>query len=160
MPLRESLRGRRRSARSGACADRGRRWCGAHRGQPHSRAGKYRASLDQSLRPAPFSRAPRPPSVSRGAQTKGADMNSRIKQLAFVLLLVSVVLVSATPTGAAPRGHAVETPLAGPWYTPQELKALSAYSNASFAQKKALLTGSNPAPITAGSGPVALAGPR
>jgi hypothetical protein len=37
---------------------------------------------------------------------------------------------------------------------------LSAYSNASFAQKKALLTGSNAVPITAANGTVALAGPR
>jgi hypothetical protein len=31
--------------------------------------------------------------------------------------------------------------LAGPWYTPRELKALTAYSNASFAQRKAQLAG-------------------
>jgi hypothetical protein len=36
-----------------------------------------------------------------------------------------------------------KTPLAGPWYTPQELKALIAYSNASFAQKKAILAGAD-----------------
>jgi hypothetical protein len=49
--------------------------------------------------------------------------------------------------------------LAGPWYTPQELKALNAYSHASF-QKKALLAGANAAPTTANGGTVALAGPR
>jgi hypothetical protein len=87
-------------------------------------------------------------------------MNYRIKQLALALLLASVALVSATSAGAAGRGHSTKTPLAGPWYTPQELKALSAYSNASLAQKKALLTARNPAPVTADSGPVALAGPR
>jgi hypothetical protein len=87
-------------------------------------------------------------------------MNPRIKQLTLVLLFASVALVSATSAAAAARGHSTKTPLAGPWYTPQELKALSAYSNASFAQKKALLTGSNPAPITADNGPVAPAGLR
>jgi hypothetical protein len=46
--------------------------------------------------------------------------------------MASVALVAATPAGATGRGHSAETPLAGPWYTPQELKALSAYSNASL----------------------------
>lgn len=68
-------------------------------------------------------------------------MNPLIKQLALALLMASVALVSATPAGAVGRGHSAKTPLAGPWYTPQELRALTAYSNASFAQKKALLAG-------------------
>jgi hypothetical protein len=31
--------------------------------------------------------------------------------------------------------------LAGPWYTPQELKALIAYSNATFVEKQRILAG-------------------
>ena len=72
-------------------------------------------------------------------------MNPLIKRLALALLVVSVAVASATPVAAAERGHFTKTPLAGPWYTPQELKALTAYSNASFAQKKALLAGGNAA---------------
>ncbi|HEX6700814.1 MAG TPA: hypothetical protein VF101_08800 [Gaiellaceae bacterium] len=65
-------------------------------------------------------------------------MNPLIKRLALALLVVSVAVVSASPVG---RGQSTKLPSAGPWYTPQELKALNAYSNASFAQKKALLAG-------------------
>ena len=72
-------------------------------------------------------------------------MNPLIKRLALALLVVSFAVASATPVAAAERGHFTKTPLAGPWYTPQELKALTAYSNASFAQKKALLAGGNAA---------------
>lgn len=64
------------------------------------------------------------------------------KKLALALLLVSVAVASASPVGAAGRGQSTTTPLARPWYTPQELQALIAYSNASFAQKKVMLAGS------------------
>jgi hypothetical protein len=81
------------------------------------------------------------------------------KTLALALLLVSVAVASASPVGAAGRGQSTTTPLAGPWYTPQELKALIAYSNASFAQKKAMLGGST-APSAATNRGLVLAGPR
>jgi hypothetical protein len=77
-------------------------------------------------------------------------VNPLIKRLALALLLASAAVILATPAGAAGRGHATNTPLAGPWYTPQELKALIAYSKASFAQKKALLGGTEPGPIGVG----------
>jgi hypothetical protein len=81
------------------------------------------------------------------------------KKLALALLLASVAVASASPVGAAGRGQSTRTPLAGPWYTPQELKALIAYSNASFAQKKAMLAGST-APSVATNRGLVLAGPR
>jgi hypothetical protein len=90
---------------------------------------------------------------------KGADVNPLIKPAALALLVASVTVVPAPPAGAA-GGRPAKTSLAGPWYTPQELKALNAYSNASFARKKALLAGANAAPTTADGGTVALAGPR
>jgi Tol biopolymer transport system component len=74
------------------------------------------------------------------------------KKLALALLLVSVAVASASPVGAAGRGQSTTTPLAGPWYTPQELKALIAYSKASFAQKKAILAGAEPSSIPTENG--------
>ena len=69
-------------------------------------------------------------------------MRRRIKQqLGLVFLVASFAVVWIPVAGAAGSGRHATTPLAGPWYTPQELKALVAYSNASFAQKKALLAG-------------------
>jgi Tol biopolymer transport system component len=68
-------------------------------------------------------------------------MNPRIKRLALVLLVASIAVVTAATVGAAGRGHSMKTPLAGPRYTPQELKALITYSKASFAQKKRILAG-------------------
>ena len=81
------------------------------------------------------------------------------KKLALALVLVSVAVASASPVGADGRGQSTTTPLAGPWYTPQELKALIAYSNASFAQKKAMLAGST-APSVATNRGLVLARPR
>ena len=54
-----------------------------------------------------------------------------------------IVLVAAVTICPAARAGGVEpaSRLAGPWYTPQELKALIAYANASTAQKRALLAG-------------------
>ena len=51
-------------------------------------------------------------------------------------IVVLVALVAVSASFARTR-----TPLAGPQYTPQELQALIAYSNASFAQKRAILAG-------------------
>lgn len=63
------------------------------------------------------------------------------KKLALAPLVVSVAVASAGPVAAARDGQATTTPLAGPRYTPQELEALIAYSNSSFAQKQAILAG-------------------
>jgi TolB protein len=79
-------------------------------------------------------------------------VNPLIKRLAVALLLASVAVASAVPIGAAGRGHSVKTPLAGPWYTPQELKALIDYTKASFAQKKAILAGADPSSIPTENG--------
>jgi len=62
-------------------------------------------------------------------------MNHRIRHAAVVL---GIVAAAATAT---PVGRAAGQPPAGPRYTPEELKALIAYSNASFAEKKAILAG-------------------
>ena len=91
---------------------------------------------------------------------KGANVNPLIKRLALALLVASVAAVSANAAGAAGDRHSAKVPLAGPWYTPKELKALNAYSEASFTQKKALLAGSDAAPTTADGGTITLAGPR
>jgi hypothetical protein len=71
---------------------------------------------------------------------------------AFAVLAIAI---AATPATAEPKnGVPFVTPtttadggtvaLAGPRYTPQELKALIAYSKASFAEKKALLAAAEP----------------
>jgi len=54
-----------------------------------------------------------------------------------VALIAAVTLCSAARAGGA---EPAQRP-AGPWYTPQELKALIVYANASTAQKRALLAG-------------------
>jgi hypothetical protein len=87
-------------------------------------------------------------------------VNSLIQRLAVALLVVSVAIVSATPAGAVERGDSIKTPLAGPWYTPKELKALIAFSNASLAERKAMLARSNAASIAPVRGTAVLAGPR
>ena len=69
-----------------------------------------------------------------------------------VVLLVSVAVASASVVGAVGRAQSSTTPLAGPWYTPQQLRALIAYSNASFAQKKAILAGASPSSMRAENG--------
>lgn len=62
--------------------------------------------------------------------------------IALVLLAVAVGATSSA-TASGHRHQAAETRLAGPWYTPQELKALITYSNASFHQKRKLLAGAS-----------------
>lgn len=86
-------------------------------------------------------------------------MNRLLTQLAIVLLLTSVAVASAPAAGTAGQGRPAQTRLAGPWHTSQELKALIAYSKASLAQKKAILSESTAAPGTASKGSVPLAGP-
>lgn len=76
-------------------------------------------------------------------------MNPFIRRLALALLVISVAVASAGPIGMAESGRSTPNRLAGPWYTPQELKALVAYSNASFAEKQALLAGAEPSSIAA-----------
>jgi hypothetical protein len=81
------------------------------------------------------------------------------KKHALALLLASGAVASASLLGVAGCGQSSTTPLAGPWYTPQELKALIAYSNASLAQKKAILAGRTAASVATNRALV-LAGPR
>jgi TolB protein len=56
----------------------------------------------------------------------------------LALLLIFAVGASASAAG---RGRPATPRPAGPWYTPKELGALEAYSNASFEQKQAILAG-------------------
>ena len=66
-------------------------------------------------------------------------MRHGITRLGIVLL---VACASAAATAQArPEAHADQTPAAGPRYTSGELRALIAYSNASFAEKQAILRG-------------------
>ena len=61
----------------------------------------------------------------------------RFVHTGLVLVTAAIALV---PAAAGSSSH-VSKPLAGPWYTPKELKALIRYSNASFAEKQAILAG-------------------
>jgi len=55
---------------------------------------------------------------------------------------IAVLAAAATVCSAAHAGGAdPASRLAGPWYTPQELKALIAYADATTAQKRVLLAG-------------------
>jgi heme A synthase len=58
-----------------------------------------------------------------------------------LVLVVAVVAATALVPAATGAPSRVTKPLAGPWYTPKELKALIRYSNASFAEKQAILAG-------------------
>jgi hypothetical protein len=71
----------------------------------------------------------------------------RFTQTGLVLLVVAVTLVPAA-AGASPPAT---KPLAGPWYTPEELKALIRYSNSSFAEKQRILAGDSPVSTSSGS---------
>ena len=64
-------------------------------------------------------------------------MKRRCIRTGLVLLVVAATLVPAA-AGASPSAP---KPLAGPWYTPEELRALIRYSNASFAEKQRILAG-------------------
>lgn len=79
-------------------------------------------------------------------------MNPLIKRLPLALLVTAIAVALASPVGAAGRGQSRKTPLAGPWYTRQELKALIAYSKASFGQKKAILAGEEPSSMPTDNG--------
>ena len=74
-------------------------------------------------------------------------MNRRFAQAALVLLVVAVTLVPAVAGASPPAAK----PLAGPWYTPTELKALIRYSNASFAEKQRILAGNATVSTSSGS---------
>lgn len=54
-----------------------------------------------------------------------------------------VCAIGITVASAGPESPtaADRPPAAGPWYTPAERQALIAYSNASFAEKQAILAG-------------------
>jgi len=62
----------------------------------------------------------------------------------FVVPLGALVAALAIATTSLPATAAAPPRLAGPWYTPKELKALIAYSNAAFSGKVRLLAGSSP----------------
>ena len=53
-------------------------------------------------------------------------------RIATLVALAAVAGVAASTPGASPAPR-----LAGPWYTPAELQALIAFSNAPFATQKA-----------------------
>jgi len=74
-------------------------------------------------------------------------MSPFIRRLALALLVISIGVAAASAIGAAESGRSTQHRLAGPWYTPQELNALIAYSHASFAEKQALLAGAEPSSI-------------
>lgn len=65
-------------------------------------------------------------------------------------LVLAIAVVGLVPA-AAGASSAPAPPLAGPWYTPEELKALIRYSNASFAEKQRILAGETNASAPSGS---------
>ena len=67
-------------------------------------------------------------------------MKRRSTHMGLVLLLVLVAAAVLVPTSTGSSSGPAK-PLAGPWYTPQELKALIKYSNASFDEKQRILAG-------------------
>jgi len=66
-------------------------------------------------------------------------MKQRIARIGLALSVAGSLVVSAAV--ASGGGAAEQTRPAGPWYTPREVEALIAYSNASFAEKQAILAG-------------------
>jgi len=57
-------------------------------------------------------------------------MNRRATQTALLLVALALAVCGLSVARAAGGGRQAETRLAGPWYTPHELEALIAYSNA------------------------------
>ena len=74
-------------------------------------------------------------------------MKRRLTRTGLVLLVAATGLMPAT---AGASSHPAK-PLAGPWYTPAELKALIRYSNASFAEKQRILAGDASVSTSSGS---------
>jgi hypothetical protein len=74
-------------------------------------------------------------------------MKRRLTQTSLAFLVLAVTLVPAAAGASAPATK----PLAGPWYTPKELKALIRYSNASFAEKQRILAGDATVATSTGS---------
>jgi hypothetical protein len=72
----------------------------------------------------------------------------RLTQTGLVLLVVAATGLVPAAAGASTRPA---KPLAGPWYTPEELKALIRYSNASFAEKQRILAGDTTVSTPSGS---------
>ena len=68
-------------------------------------------------------------------------MKHRLGYLGVVLISAATLASASAPTALAAAGADGPTRLTGPWYTPGELKALNAYSAASFSEKQALLAG-------------------
>lgn len=74
-----------------------------------------------------------------------------VVQAALALLVAALVTQVAQAKLIIPVGNARAdvTRVAGPSYTPAELEALKTYSNASFAQKQAILAGDGTVASTA-----------
>jgi len=82
-------------------------------------------------------------------------MNKPIRRLGIVVLVTAAAISPIARAGSAEPASRH----AGPWYTPQELKALVAYGNASFADKTELLAGRTRVDSTGVGRHVRLAGP-
>ena len=61
-------------------------------------------------------------------------------RIATLVAVVVVAGVAASTPGASPATRHPTPRLAGPWYTPAELEALIAFSNATFAGQKAQIS--------------------
>ena len=61
-------------------------------------------------------------------------------RIATLVAVVAVGGVAASTPGASPATRHPTQRLAGPWYTPAELQALIAFSNATFAGQKAQIS--------------------
>jgi hypothetical protein len=78
-------------------------------------------------------------------------MTRRLRWLGLALL-VACIAVAWGALASAGNDTSHRGALAGPWYTPTELKALIEYSNASFAEKRALVGGAVADPVDLSDG--------
>jgi hypothetical protein len=60
------------------------------------------------------------------------------RRFAYTGLVLALAVIGLMPAAAGASSSPAK-PLAGPWYGPDELKALIRYSNASFAERQRIL---------------------
>jgi hypothetical protein len=72
------------------------------------------------------------------------------RRFVHTFLVLAIAVIGLVPVAAAAPSRPAK-PLAGPWYTPAELKALIRYSNASFPEKQRILAGETTGSTSSGS---------
>jgi hypothetical protein len=72
------------------------------------------------------------------------------RRFAYTGLVFVIAVIGLMPAAAGASSGLKKVP-SGPWYTPDELKVLIRYSNASFAEKQRILAGETREPTPSGS---------